>query len=63
MMNKGKLLLLALIIVAIALFFWLDLARFLSLEALQASQQELSAFVADNQMLAVGGFFLSAASS
>ncbi len=50
--------LLALVIVAIALFFWLDLARFLSLEALQASQQELSAFVADNQMLAVGGFFL-----
>jgi uncharacterized membrane protein YdjX (TVP38/TMEM64 family) len=58
MMNKGKLLLLALVIVAIALFFWLDLARFLSLEALQASQQELSAFVAGNQLLAVGGFFL-----
>jgi len=57
-MNKGKLLLLAMVIVAVALFFWLDLARFLSLPALQASQQELTAFVADNQLLAVGGFFL-----
>jgi len=51
-------LLLAMVITAIALFFWLDLSRFLSLEALQARQQDLAAFVADEQLLAVGGFFL-----
>ena len=50
--------LLAMVITAIALFFWLDLSRFLSLEALQARQQDLAAFVADEQLLAVGGFFL-----
>ena len=50
--------LLAMVITAIALIFWLDLSRFLSLEALQARQQDLAAFVADEQLLAVGGFFL-----
>ena len=40
------------------MFFWLDLGRFLSLEALQAGQQELDAFVRENFLLALGGFFV-----
>ena len=57
-MNKQKLLLVAGIAVVIGLFFWLDLGRFLSLEALQAGQQELDGFVRENFWLALGGFFV-----
>ena len=57
-MNKQKLLLVAVIAAVIGLFFWLDLGRFLSLEALQAGQQELDAFVRDNFLLSLGGFFV-----
>jgi len=57
-MNKKKLLLVAAIAMAVGLFLWLDLGRFLSLEALQAGQQELDAFVRQNFLLSLGGFFL-----
>jgi uncharacterized membrane protein YdjX (TVP38/TMEM64 family) len=57
-MDKKKILLVAAIAAVIGLFFWLDLGRFLSLEALQAGQQELGAFVSENFLLALGGFFV-----
>jgi len=57
-LNKKKILLVGVIAALIGLFFWLDLGRFLSLEALQAGQQELDAFVSENFLLSLGGFFL-----
>ena len=57
-MDKKKLLVITAIAIAVALFFWFDLGRFLSLEVLRARQQEIAVFVADNQLLAVCGFFL-----
>ena len=57
-MDKKKLLVIAIVAIAVGLFFWFDLGRFLSLEALRAAQQELSAYVAENQLLSVSGFFV-----
>ena len=42
-MSKARILILAVIVLCVALFFWLDLGRFLSLEELQARQQRLQA--------------------
>ena len=56
-MDKKKILVVAIIAIVIGLFFWLDLGRFLSLDALQARQQEFAAFVASSPAVAIGGFF------
>jgi uncharacterized membrane protein YdjX (TVP38/TMEM64 family) len=56
--DKKRLLVITVIAVAVTLFLWFDLGRFLSLEVLRARHQEIAVFVADNQLLAVGGFFL-----
>lgn len=56
-MDKKKLLVIGLVALVIGLFFWFDLGRFLSLESLRASQQDIAVYVADNQLLAIGGFF------
>lgn len=56
-MDKKKLLAIGLVALVIGLFFWFDLGRFLSLESLRASQQDIAGFVADNKLLAIGGFF------
>lgn len=57
-MDKKKLIVIGLLALVVGLFFWFDLDRFLSLESLRASQQDIAAFVAANQWLAVGGFFV-----
>ncbi len=57
-MDKKKLLLIAVLAIAVGLFFWFDLGRFLSLEVLRASQQDIATFVTDNAVLAIGGFFV-----
>ena len=56
-MNKQKILLAALLLIVVGLYFWLDLGRFMSLEALREGQQQIVAFVADNALLAGAGFF------
>lgn len=56
-MDKKKLIVIGLVALVVGLFFWFDLGRFLSLESLRASQQDIAAFVAANQWVSVGGFF------
>ncbi len=56
-MDKKKLLVIGIVALVVGLFFWFDLGRFLSLESLRASQQDIAGFVAANQWLAIGGFF------
>jgi len=55
--DRKKLLVIGIVAVVVGLFFWFDLGRFLSLESLRASQQDIAGFVAANQWLAIGGFF------
>lgn len=57
-MNKKKILIFLLAATLVGLYFWLDLGQFFSLQALQAGQQNLNAFVGDNFALAVSGFFV-----
>ena len=56
-MNKNKLLLLALLLLALAAFFALDLARFFSLDYIKGQQAEFSALYADQPLLVVSSFF------
>ena len=57
-MNKTRIALIAAVGLAVGLFFLFDLDSLLSLESLQASQQEIDRFVQANQLLATGGFFV-----
>ncbi|TVP52722.1 MAG: pyridine nucleotide-disulfide oxidoreductase [Halomonadaceae bacterium] len=57
-MSTGKKSVIALIILAVAAFFLLDMGRFLELEALKAHQGELNALIADNLLLSLALFFL-----
>lgn len=41
---------------AVALFFWYDLGRFLTLEALKANRQSILAYYAEHQVATVAGF-------
>ena len=55
-MNSKKIILVLAGIVGIALFFWFDLQRFLTLDALKANRQSLLEFYADHRLLMVAGF-------
>jgi uncharacterized membrane protein YdjX (TVP38/TMEM64 family) len=55
-MNSKKIILVLVGIVGIALFFWFDLQRFLTLDALKANRQSLLEFYADHRLLMVAGF-------
>ena len=55
-MNAKKLLLLLLAALAIGLFFYLDLGRFLTLAALKANRQALADYYAAHRVVAVAGF-------
>ena len=55
-MNTKKIIIVFAAIVGIALFFWFDLQRFLTLEALKANRQSLLEFYADHRLLMVAGF-------
>jgi uncharacterized membrane protein YdjX (TVP38/TMEM64 family) len=55
-MNKKKLAILICITVVVALFFWFDLERFLTLEALKANRERLAAFYAGHKLAMVAGF-------
>ena len=55
-MNLKKVLLLLGAAVAVFLFFWFDLDRFLTLDALKASHQNLLAYYADHKVITVVSF-------
>lgn len=57
-MNGKKIILLLLTVVAIGLFFYFDLPRFLTLTALKANRQILLAYYTDHQWSTVLGFML-----
>ena len=57
-MKFGKIGVLLLILAAVAAFFILDLAAYLTLDNLKARQAELTALVERRPLLTIGGFFL-----
>ena len=57
-MDRKKIIVIAVIATAVGLFFWFDIGRFLSLETLQGSQQDIERFVGANPVSAIGGFFV-----
>jgi uncharacterized membrane protein YdjX (TVP38/TMEM64 family) len=57
-MNKKKLLIAAGFVVLIALFFVFDLGRFLTLEALKANREALTAFYQNNQLVTAAAFIV-----
>lgn len=57
-MKPGKLILLVAIVVAVALFFVLDLGRYLDLAYLKSQRQALDAWYQDNPLLVGGGYFV-----
>ncbi|HEX8579358.1 MAG TPA: FAD-dependent oxidoreductase [Allosphingosinicella sp.] len=56
--TAGKILLLALLVGAVAAFFFFDLGRFLTLAELKARQADLAAYVEANPLQAIAAFFL-----
>jgi uncharacterized membrane protein YdjX (TVP38/TMEM64 family) len=55
-MNRNKMILLMLGLLAVTLFFALDLGRYLTLEALKGNRQALLDFYSAHQLLTVAGF-------
>ncbi|HEY6007897.1 MAG TPA: TVP38/TMEM64 family protein [Geobacteraceae bacterium] len=55
-MNRKKVLLLLAGSLAVFLFFWYDLGRYLTLEALKANRQTLLAYYAEHRAATVGAF-------
>lgn len=55
-MNSKKIFLFVLAVSAVALFFWFDLGRFLTLEALQSNRQVLIDYYAAHRVGMVAGF-------
>lgn len=55
-MNSKKIILVLAGIAGIALFFWFDLQRYLTLDALKANRRSLLEFYADHRLLMVAGF-------
>ena len=56
-MKSGKVVLIALILVLIALFFAFDLGRFLSLAYIKSKQADITAFYGANPLQTMAGFF------
>jgi pyruvate/2-oxoglutarate dehydrogenase complex dihydrolipoamide dehydrogenase (E3) component/uncharacterized membrane protein YdjX (TVP38/TMEM64 family) len=57
-MKTGRILLLAVIVAAIGLFFFLDLGQYFSLEYAKLKQQQLDSWYQQNPALLIGGYFL-----
>lgn len=55
-MNAKKMLLLLVAVLAAGLFFYLDLGRFLTLDALKANRQELADYYAAHKIATLAGF-------
>ncbi|MFN9729981.1 MAG: FAD-dependent oxidoreductase [Pseudomonadota bacterium] len=58
-MSRSRVILLVLIAAAIAIFFALDLDRFLTLDALKAARESLAGWVAANFATAIAAFFVA----
>jgi hypothetical protein len=54
--NSKKIILILIGLATVALFFYLDLGRFLTLESLKANRQLLLTFYADHTLLMVAAF-------
>jgi uncharacterized membrane protein YdjX (TVP38/TMEM64 family) len=54
--NRQKIILILIALILVALFFWLDLGRFLTLESLKANRQLLLQYYADHRLLTVAAF-------
>lgn len=57
-MNRNKLMLLFFLVVAVALFFILDLGRFLTLDALKTNREILTSCYVEHRLVTVLGFML-----
>lgn len=55
-MNRQKIILILIALILVALFFWLDLGRFLTLDSLKANRQLLLQYYADHRLLTVAAF-------
>jgi uncharacterized membrane protein YdjX (TVP38/TMEM64 family) len=55
-MNAKKIFIAAVAVAAVALFFWLDLQKYLSLEALKANRQALLDYHESHRLVMVAGF-------
>lgn len=55
-MNAKKSIILAFGFLAVGLFFWFDLQRFLTLEALKSNRQTLQEYYASHKLIMVAGF-------
>ena len=58
-MNKGKIAVIAVIVVAIVAFVWLDLGRFLDLEHLKSRQADIDAFYREHPLMVLGAYFVA----
>ena len=58
-MNKGKIAVIAVILVAIVAFVWLDLGRFLDLEHLKSRQADIDAFYREHPLMVLGAYFVA----
>ena len=58
-MNKGKFAVIAVIVVAIVAFVWLDLGRFLDLELLKSRQADIDAFYREHPLMVLGAYFVA----
>ena len=58
-MNKGKFAVIAVILVAIVAFVWLDLGRFLDLEHLKSRQADIDAFYREHPLMVLGAYFVA----
>jgi len=55
-MNRKKIIILAIAALAVGLFFWFDLGRFLTLASLKANRQALADYYAGHRVAMVAGF-------
>ena len=58
-MNKGRIAVIAVIVVAIVAFAWLDLGRFLDLEHLKSRQADIDAFYREHPLAVLGAYFVA----
>ena len=58
-MNKGRLVVIVVIVALVVAFLWFDLGRFLSLEYLKARQADIDGFYRENPAMVLAGYFLA----
>ena len=56
-MNKGKIVIIAVLVVLVVAFLWLDLGRYLDLEQLKARQADIDAFYREHPLAVLAAYF------